>query len=325
MEKKGVIIPVASGKGGTGKSFFSANLGIALANRGQKVIIIDGDLGGANLHNFLQVKKPKASLTNFFLKENSDLNEIALKTRVQNLNFIASGAIIFGITNIPYFKKMQLLRKINDLEADYTIIDLGGGIDFNTLDLFNLSNTGLIVINPEPNSQQNSLVFLKSALFRKIINTVKENKEVYDNIKKEVKENPRQAFNINTILTWVILNSMEMSEILRSLLNEYKPKLIMNKVRKNGAEQRAIEIIDLLKKHLQIETDYLGAIKYDSNVEEAVLKSEIFLNNYTYSPATRNIYDIASNIIHNDSYFTNNFISKIKKRFIHNAALLYQR
>jgi len=196
----------------------------------KKVVIIDGDLGGANVHNFLRVKKPKSSLTNFFLKENRDLNELKIATPVKNLSLIASGSLIFGITNIPYFKKLELLKKIGKVEADYVIIDLGGGIDFNTLDLFNLSNEGILVINPEPNSQQNCLVFLKSALFRKIVTTVKENKNTYRSIQKDIKNNPRQAFNINTILSWIIMNDREMSEKLGTLLNEYKPKIVMNKL-----------------------------------------------------------------------------------------------
>lgn len=49
---EGVIIPVASGKGGVGKTFVSANLAIALAEMGHRVIAVDLDLGGSNLHAF---------------------------------------------------------------------------------------------------------------------------------------------------------------------------------------------------------------------------------------------------------------------------------
>jgi flagellar biosynthesis protein FlhG len=48
-----VIIPIASGKGGVGKSFLTANLAMALAAMGHRVIAVDLDLGGSNLHTFL--------------------------------------------------------------------------------------------------------------------------------------------------------------------------------------------------------------------------------------------------------------------------------
>ncbi len=50
------IIPIASGKGGVGKTIFTANLGIALANKGKTVIAIDLDLGSSNLHTCLGIK-----------------------------------------------------------------------------------------------------------------------------------------------------------------------------------------------------------------------------------------------------------------------------
>jgi flagellar biosynthesis protein FlhG len=55
-----VIWPVAGGKGGTGKSTLTANIGVGLSLLGYKVIIVDGDLGGADLHLFFdQVSPPK--------------------------------------------------------------------------------------------------------------------------------------------------------------------------------------------------------------------------------------------------------------------------
>ena len=49
---KNKILPIAGGKGGTGKSFLVANLSIALAAQGFKVVVIDLDLGGSNLHSY---------------------------------------------------------------------------------------------------------------------------------------------------------------------------------------------------------------------------------------------------------------------------------
>jgi len=315
MEAKSKIVSVAGGKGGTGKSFVSANLGIALAIMGEKVIAVDGDLGGSNLHNFLQVKKPKTSLTNFFLKENRNLNELTVSTPIENLSLLACGSAIFGVSNLPYFKKIQLMKKIGELEADYVIFDLGGGTAFNTLDFFNLSTEGIIVVNPEPNSRQDSVVFLKSALYRKILNTVKRNKEVYKQIKEDIKNDQRKAFNINTILLWVISNSADMSEILQKVLLEYKPKLILNKIKKSFQEDEALKMMELIKKYLQIDMEYCGQIKYDKNVEKAVMNLEPFLYNYPKSDAGKNLYSIASKVNNNHTPLTpRDFIHVVKKR-----------
>ncbi|MCJ7664955.1 MAG: P-loop NTPase, partial [Desulfobacterales bacterium] len=54
-KKEKHIWAIAGGKGGIGKSFVTANLGIALCERGKKVIVVDADLGGANLHTLLGI------------------------------------------------------------------------------------------------------------------------------------------------------------------------------------------------------------------------------------------------------------------------------
>ena len=56
------IIPIASGKGGVGKSLLSANLGIALGKAGKKVVLVDLDLGASNLHLVIGSHSPKAGI-----------------------------------------------------------------------------------------------------------------------------------------------------------------------------------------------------------------------------------------------------------------------
>jgi len=59
------VIAVGGGKGGIGKTLLSANLGVHLASRGYRVVMVDADLGGANLHTCLGVKAPRATLSDF--------------------------------------------------------------------------------------------------------------------------------------------------------------------------------------------------------------------------------------------------------------------
>jgi flagellar biosynthesis protein FlhG len=57
-----MIWTIGGGKGGSGKSFITANIGICLSKLGVRVILIDADLGGANLHTFLGIPPPNLSL-----------------------------------------------------------------------------------------------------------------------------------------------------------------------------------------------------------------------------------------------------------------------
>ena len=63
------------------------------------------------------------------------------------------GNEMIGSANLPYRVKETVVRHITKLEADFMLIDLGAGTAFNALDLFTLSNEGVIVYNPESHSR----------------------------------------------------------------------------------------------------------------------------------------------------------------------------
>jgi flagellar biosynthesis protein FlhG len=63
MRTRSHVLAVGGGKGGSGKSFIAANIGINLSKRGQRVIMVDTDLGGANLHTLLGLSPPRLPST----------------------------------------------------------------------------------------------------------------------------------------------------------------------------------------------------------------------------------------------------------------------
>jgi len=84
------VYTVGGGKGGTGKSFTTANLGTILAQQGNKVLLVDLDLGASNLHTFLALGKPQLSLKQYLEKEVNDINDVVLETTHPNLSIISS-------------------------------------------------------------------------------------------------------------------------------------------------------------------------------------------------------------------------------------------
>ena len=291
------IITVAGGKGGTGKTFVTANLGTALAQIGHKVIIVDADFGCSNLNHFMSIKRPEYSISNILLNEKKELEEILIDTGVDNLKMIACGSLLYGTANIHFFKKLNLLRKIQKLDADYILVDIGAGTSFNTIDFFNLSNQGILLVNYNPISRQNAMVFLKTSLYRKLIQTIKQNKRVWRKIELYLKEEKRSAFDINLVLQWIINNSEQMVNVLRELLADYRPKILFNKVEENDLSSGNIEesfkaIMNTSRNSLQIDVDYLGAIRSDPNVEESLKAGDLFLMKNQDSAASKDIVRI---------------------------------
>src|ERR1700677_4242636 len=89
--KQKKVWAIGGGKGGVGKSFIISNLAISLARWGKRVIAVDLDLGGANLHTALGSDIPVKTLTDFFDGRVSKLEELLVPTSISNLKYI-SGA-----------------------------------------------------------------------------------------------------------------------------------------------------------------------------------------------------------------------------------------
>ena len=162
------IIPVASGKGGVGKTTTVANLGISLARKGKTVILIDLDLGGSNLHTVMGIRNVKPGLGHFINKRESSIESLIQETDIDRLFLITGDSLFAGAANLPYYQKKQIIKSIKDLTADYILLDLGSGSSYNVLDFFLISPESLIVTIPETTALLNSYLFIKNALFRLI-------------------------------------------------------------------------------------------------------------------------------------------------------------
>jgi len=294
------IWSVAGGKGGTGKSIITANLGIGLSVLGFRVILIDGDLGGPNLHNYLNIKKPKYTLNDFISNKVSDLTDIILDTPLEPLKVISGGTELLGLANLQYMKKEKILRHINDLNADFIIVDLGAGTSFNTLDFFNLSNMGIIVSNPEPNAKYDAYYFLKNAIFRKVNKELKKDREIKGLLDKFMKENKNNVVEILKFLNYLKEESQKSSEIVEKFLKSYKPKLIMNKVRNKNQIREGDWFVSLVRNFLVIDMDYVGHIEFDNRVVHSSEKIIPFIFKYPNCIPTKNTYQIIDKLRSNN-------------------------
>ena len=155
-QERKYIWAVGGGKGGTGKSFLTASLGIQLARLGRNTVIVDADLGAANLHTCLGVKSPKATLADFLSGDVPSLEELLLETPVEGLKLISAARDVFEIANPSSQQKQRLIRQIQNLPAEYIIVVVCGGVSSDVVDFFRCADTGIMIANPEPTSTENA-------------------------------------------------------------------------------------------------------------------------------------------------------------------------
>ena len=133
---------------------------------GKKILLIDADLGGANLHTLMGVRYPPYTLEDFILKRVERLGDIVIETQIEGIGLICGADDILGAANPKFLQKIRLLNQLEDLPADLVFLDLGAGTSFNVLDFFNYSAGKIAVFTNQSTSLQNVYGFIKSAIFR---------------------------------------------------------------------------------------------------------------------------------------------------------------
>ena len=287
------IYSIGGGKGGSGKSFIAASLGVLLANEGKKVVLVDLDLGASNLHTLLGQKIPQCGLDGFIDKKTDKLEDVALSTTISNLYLISSVKCSLEIPNLCHAQKIKLIRAIKRLPFDYIILDLGSGTSFNTLDFFLIAQEGLFVATPEPTAIENTFIFIKSVYLRKLKQALSEARmwHIYRDemakLSKGALKSPLELINI------LVHKNSEKGKILKDVIGSLRFRLILNQFRNHVNHGLGEQLVDVCNRHLYPNFYLLGNISYDSGVYESIVARNIFIKKYPYTRTASDLQNVA--------------------------------
>ena len=290
------IIPVASGKGGVGKSLLSANLAISLGQMGKKVVLVDLDLGASNLHLVIGQKPGNAGLGSW-LTEKSEFKDIIQPTDYQNVSFIAGDNQIPDLTSLKYSQKVKLMRNFKNINADYVILDLGAGTHQFILDMFLLSPQGILVSAPAVTATLNGYIFLKNVCFRLLYTTFKRGtpgRAYIDQIKKAPAV--MQKLYIPQLVQQLRQVDPQVTQIFVNRMQQFRPRLVMNMIEDPKDADRATRIKTSCNQYLGLEIEYLG-LMYRDMLQDKALASQLPV--VVYKPQSvlgQGIYRIADKI-----------------------------
>jgi len=290
------IWTIGGGKGGSGKSFITANIGICLSKLGARVILVDADLGGANLHTFLGISPPDLTLSDFIKKRVSSLQEVLIPTEIPNLQLLTGAQDLLNAMDSKNVQKRKLLRSIQHLEGDYLLVDLGGGNSVSILDFFLMSDGGILVVTPEPTSIENTYRFLKSAFYRRLRHSVSSHrvKTMIDGAmdrKNEVGiQNPYELIKAVRQVNEEEARSIEVE------VETFQPNLILNQVRSRKDIEIGFSIRSACQKYFGIRLHYLGYVVYDQDVGYSIRRRRPLVLENPNSRAAQCVSEIASKL-----------------------------
>ncbi|ATH08936.1 hypothetical protein BIY24_13565 [Halobacteriovorax marinus] len=290
------IWAIGGGKGGVGKSLVTANLSICLALMGYKVVTIDLDLGGANLHTCLGMPIPEKTLSDYLTKKVRDLSEVVTQTPIQNLSIISGAQDDVGIANLKQMQKAKIISKVGSLDADYVLFDLGAGTTFNTLDFFISADQGILTALPEPTSIENTYRFIKSIYHRKL-NMVEDLLEIGPLIDQAMNAKISQNSTPADLVSRVIEINPEIGHKLKMEIEKLSPKLIINQVRTQADIDIGFSMKIICRKYFGINLDYVGFLDYDATVWQSVKRRRPLLMEFPNSALVNNFDKIVHRLL----------------------------
>jgi len=154
------VVAVASGKGGVGKTNIAANLAIALARRGLRVVLVDADLGTANVDVILNVRS-RWDLSHV-LRRQQRVEDVAIDVE-PGLRLIVGASGLASVTDLDPLERAALIEDLATLESecDVLLLDCGAGISQNVLAFAQAADELLVVTTPEPTALTDAYALIK--------------------------------------------------------------------------------------------------------------------------------------------------------------------
>ncbi|HOT95655.1 MAG TPA: P-loop NTPase [bacterium] len=285
-----IVYAIGGGKGGVGKTVLTASIGIGLATLGHRVVMVDADLGGANLHTCMGILEPQYTFYHFYSLQKESLSDILLDTPVENLKLISGACGTLGLANPRYSQKLRFIHELRKIDADFILLDLGAGSSFNVIDFFLAADQGLVVTTPEPMAIQETFNFLKIALMRKLTREFRDDPETISRLEQEIfADSGRMAQPVSSALEILAASEGATASRIRGILDAFNPALILNMVHSNDEVKEGVALRTAAEELLSIRMEFLGYVEHDESVRRAVKELRPFVIDDPHSRAARSL------------------------------------
>jgi len=294
------VISVGGGKGGVGKSCFSANLGTQLSRMGKRVVLVDADIGSANLHTITGVRYPERTLDDFIKGRISRIEDTLINTPYPRLQLLSSASDVLSITEPNFAERQRLFKAIRGLDTDIIVFDIAAGTNMRTMDFFSLAPIMVIVIEPVPTSLENSFLFLKNLLLRHLMRLFYHNPQT----RKIIAEMISPQGGRPTMMPFnELLDKLE--AIAPKKIQDYKKNfvgkltqvyLVANRLRSPQQKEVFVRFVKIVKRYLALNLKILGNLPFELNMDSAIIARTPFVIQYPQSGYSQEMYNVINNL-----------------------------
>ena len=223
------VIAITSGKGGVGKTNLAVNLAVGLQLAGQRVLLIDADIGMANV-NLLMGSVANRSLLDL-LNEDVELEDV-IENGAAGVKYISGVAGVEVALNVNRLEQRKLHKKLSRYSdiADVIIIDTGAGLNRNVIEFVLAAEEVLLITTSEPTALADAYAVIKAYTtyterrnIKLVVNRIRDEEECY-----EVADKINQTTQKFLGLTVGCLGYIYEDKIVREAVHKQEPFLIVN-------------------------------------------------------------------------------------------------
>jgi flagellar biosynthesis protein FlhG len=202
------------------------------------------------------------------------------------------------MSNLTASQKKRLLRQLDTLEADYVVVDLGSGSNYNTVDFFIASAGGIVVTTPHLTSILNAYLFLKNCVFRLLMRSFDRSSPATEKI-RELHKNPQamQRLYVPALVQELRALDAEGVERFDEQVHRFSPSIILNLLDDPRDAGKAGKIRRSCKQYLGIDVEHLGVIYRDALQDTALASSLPIIIYKPESVLSRAIVRIADKLL----------------------------
>lgn len=284
------------GKGGTGKSALASSVGFQLSRLGKRVVLVDADFGGANLHTCMGMPPVGRSLLDFVRDEGGVVDEYAVPTPYPNLRLIG-GRVDEGAGGLPPGWPQRLSTALRALPVDVVVMDLGAGVSPDTLEAMNLADLKVLVAVPEPSSTENVASLLRTLCLQRVAQRSPSN-----DVRRRIAEiqSGQSAARVRTLEdVFREIGSVDPSLVgaARAVVGEMALTLVTNQVRDEPDRKFGAQTAAAIRRHFGAPIGYAGFVHHDDAVWRTLRRGKMFMVDASRSRAAEDIRRLTRNLL----------------------------
>ena len=300
------VMLVGGARGGVGKTVLAANLGLYLSTLGRKVVLVDADAGGANLHTCLGTAPatPLSKLRRVARASDAPRQSLSLADALQETPFRGLSLLHLGLDEPASAigrgdKLAKMMTGLRELDAEYVVVDLGVGLSRELIDNFLAADTSLFVTVPEPTAIENTYRFVRGAFARYLLQDVED-----ADARAELERTLRAMGGAPAPLD--LLRELEheghsLVDVVRSAMERFRPHVVINQTRLRADLELGFAMQSAARRRLGVVIDYAGHVDHDDTVWTCVRNRRPLLLEVPGAKSSRKIEKIARHLLMLDS------------------------